>query len=126
LASAGLVDAIYLLSESLDSKIPIVCPSKGYFDCETLFQSHFSKLAGIPVALLGSLFFISMIAIFLIDSETLDYLLLPLWASGVAFAGYLISVELFVLHTICPYCTAAHVLAILLGIPAIKVILSEE
>ncbi len=126
LAGVGLVDGVYLLSESLDSKIPIYCPSKGVIDCGPLLSSSYSKIGGVPVALLGTLFFASMLAIFLLNNETLNYLLLPLWASGVAFAAYLIFIEVFVVHAICPYCTVAHVIAVLLGAPAIKVVLSEE
>ena len=52
--------------------------------------------------------------------------LLPLWAMRVVFAVYLVVVEVFLIGAICVYCTVAHVLAMLLGLPAIKLMSSKN
>lgn len=123
LSLIGLVDAIYLLSEELNPQIPLYCPTTGVVNCGSVTTSAYSHFLGIPVALLGVLFFAAMLVLIAIDNPILDYLLVPLWASGVAFAGYLIYVEIVVLGAICPYCTLAHGLAMLLAVPAIKLTL---
>jgi uncharacterized membrane protein len=40
--------------------------------------------------------------------------------------GYLVYIELGILHAICIYCTLAHVCTALMGIPVLKMTLSEE
>lgn len=126
LGVAGLVDAAYLTSESLNPSIPLYCPSSGLINCGTVTSSVYSHMAGIPVAVLGLAWFAVALAIVGLNKPSLNYLLLPLWAAGVAFAGYLIFAEVFLLHAICPYCTFAHIVAILMGLPFAKMVLGEE
>ncbi|HXW36945.1 MAG TPA: vitamin K epoxide reductase family protein [Nitrososphaerales archaeon] len=127
LSIVGLADAVYLLSDSLFPKfVKVVCPSSGIIDCGAVTSSPFSRIDHIPVALLGTLFFVSMIAIILIDKPSFYLLMIPIWISGVAFACYLIIAELFFIHAICPYCTLAHVLAISIGLPVFKLALGSE
>ena len=126
LTAIGLVDALYLFVNSLFPNIPLACPSSGVINCAAVTSSSFSKFAGLSVAGLGFAFFVVMLAIFLVGNETLNYLLLPLWAVGAIFVGYLVYAELFVLGEICMYCTVDHVIALVLVLPAIKVALGEE
>ena len=126
LSVVGLVDAVYLLSESLFASIPLYCPSTGTFSCALVTSSSYSKFAGVPVALLGVLFFAGVMVVMLLNNPTLNYLLMPAWVIGVIFVGYLVSAEVFALHAICLYCTLDHVLALALGLPAVKMALGEE
>ena len=125
LAGLGIVDGLYLSVDSIDAKIPLICPSGGIVNCGTVTGSSYSRFLGIPVALLGTLWFVTMFVLVYVDRPSLSLILPPLWIAGVAFAGYLIFTELFVLHAICPYCTLAHILAVLLGLPAIKIALDS-
>lgn len=126
LSSIGIIDGTYLTADSLFPSIPIICPSVGIINCGTVTTSSYSRLLGVPVALLGTLFFVTMLGLVLLNRPSTNILMVPLWFSGVAFAGYLIFVELFVLRAICPYCTLAHSLAVLIGIPAFKLALGPE
>lgn len=126
LSIIGAVVALYLLAESLYPTIPLYCPRSGVIDCGAVTSSSFSKFAGIPVAGFGLVFFLVMLSLMFVDNPTLDYLLLPLWAAGVAFVGYLVYAEIFVLGAICLYCTVDHIVAVLLVLPAVKLALGGD
>ena len=124
-SAVALVDAIYLLIESLDASFPLYCPSSGAINCALVTSSAYSRFAGIPVALLGVLFFVAMLILMWVNNPSLNYLLVPLWAIGAIFVGYLVYAEVFALHTICLYCTFDHIAAVLLVVPAVKLALDE-
>lgn len=73
---------------------------------------------GVPLALLGLLFFIGMLPL---QTPKLWSIKLPLivWgrlamaASGILMIFWLVYVELFKLNAICLYCTAVHVITLL-------------
>ena len=125
-SAVALVDAAYLLAESLDASVPLYCPSSGAFNCGLVTSCVYSRFAGVPVALLGALFFVAMLAVFAVDNPSLNYVLMPAWAIGVIFVGYLVYAEVFALHAICLYCTIDHVFALLLGVPAVKLTFGDD
>lgn len=126
LSAIGVVDALYLFVDSLYPSIPLACPSSGFINCAAVTSSSFSKFAGVPVSGLGLAFFVVMLALFFMNNETLNYLLLPLWAVGIIFVGYLVYAEVFVLGEICLFCTIDHIVALVLVLPVVKLALGEE
>jgi uncharacterized membrane protein len=81
--------------------------------CQTVQQSSYSTIAGVPVALLGGLAAATLFAIALgrlaglaLAVEWASLAALGLTTASVAFAAYLTYVELFVLEAICIYCVA--------------------
>jgi uncharacterized membrane protein len=124
LAGLGLADSSYLLAEFLSGQFTLYCPSIGIVNCAAVTSSEYSRFLGVPVALLAVIWFITMASLFVINSASLNHLLIPLWVVGVVFAGYLIFVEFFLLHAICPYCTVAHATGMVLGAPSIKLMLT--
>ena len=124
LAIVGLVDSLYLLAEYLSARVTLYCPTVGIVNCAAVTSSEYSRFLGIPVALLGTLWFIAMLLLLGINSQSLSIVLFPLWVVGVIFAGYLIFAELFLLHAVCPYCTLAHLTGLLLGVPVTKLVLA--
>jgi len=125
LAAIGLADSAYLTIDSF-SKVALWCPTVGILDCGKVTQSPYSHPFGIPVALLGLLWFATMFGLGAWRPSFSVYLLLPLWLVGIIMVGYLVYVELGILHAICIYCTLAHVCTALMGIPVLKMTLSEE
>jgi len=126
LASIGLVDSAYLTINSLFSKVPLVCPTVGVINCGLVTSSKYSHIFGTPVALLGLLWFAAIIVLGVSRPSFAVYLLLPLWLAAVIIVGYLVYVEVFLLHAICLYCTLAHICTALIGIPVTKMTLSQE
>jgi uncharacterized membrane protein len=89
---------------------PTVCGGIG--QCELVQTSEYSEIAGVPVALLGLLYFVAMS--FLALARLGRMLGTPEWAqpaalsmalAATAFAAYLAYVELFVLEEICIWCS---------------------
>ncbi len=112
LAAVGLVVSAYLLTVHW-GWWTAVCLGVG--NCEVVNTSIYSELLGIPVALLGGLTYIALIALSLavlrdLYIETARLLRFFLAAIGLAFSAYLTYIELFVLHEICPWCVTSAIL----------------
>jgi uncharacterized membrane protein len=119
LAIAGLSVSIYLTIAHYGSSVALACPDRGVINCEKVTTSPQSVIAGVPVALLGVLFFGAMMLMdvpraWRTPSLRVRAIRLGLGASGVAFAVYLVYTELFTIHAICLWCTTAHIMAFLL------------
>ena len=115
LSIIGFADAAYLTIVHYQNIIPPCSIASG---CETVLTSPYSLILGVPVALLGSLYYAVMIigtAIFL-DAKNMQILRLLCLASsaGMLAALYFVSLELFVIHAICMYCTASALLSTLI------------
>jgi uncharacterized membrane protein len=116
---AGLVVSAYLTLEHYTASTTLACPETGVVNCQKVTTSSQSALFGVPVALLGLLFFVAMVAITLPmawrwRSSAVRRTRIGLTIAGVLFVLYLIYAELFILDAICLWCTAVHVLALAL------------
>ena len=119
LALAGLLVSAYLTVEHYTASATLACPDVGVINCQEVTSSAESEFLGVPVALLGLLFFLAMVAVTLpvawrMPSASMRRTRVGLAVLGVAFVIYLIYVELFVLEAICLWCAAVHVLTLAL------------
>jgi uncharacterized membrane protein len=117
LGGAGV--STYLTIAHFSGGITLACPNTGAINCEKVTTSPQSVIFGVPVAVLGLVFFAAMLLLNLPGAwrhrhNWLRLTRLGLAVSGVGFAVYLIYTELFTLHAICLWCTGAHVLAFLI------------
>jgi uncharacterized membrane protein len=115
----GLVLGAYLTYEHYSSATTLSCPNTGAINCLKVTTSTYSKVFGIPVALLGLLYFVAMTALcspptWRSADPRVARLRLAGAALGVLFVLYLIWVELFKVNAICLWCTAVHVVTVLL------------
>lgn len=115
----GVGIASYLTLVHYDTKVSLVCSSQGIINCEKVTQSPQSMVFGIPVAVLGLLFFIVMAALNVPPMWRADRPLVALARLGWSIVGacmvvYLIFAELHLVHAICLYCTGVHVCTALL------------
>ena len=79
----------------------VVCSTGG---CETVEQSRYSDIFGIPVALIGLLGSVAIL-ITLLRGDLLGRAAgLALTLTGFLFAAYLVLVQLAVLHAVCEWC----------------------
>jgi len=87
--------------------------------CVKVQTSVWSKLDGVPVALLGLIGYIGITASLLApDREETRLATLGLTLVGFAFSGYLTYRELFSIHAICEWCASSAVILTLLFIGA--------
>ncbi|MEM3670942.1 MAG: vitamin K epoxide reductase family protein [Thermoprotei archaeon] len=127
LALLGAAVSSYLLANTLDEKVRLVCSDTGFINCQKVTTSPYSHIFGIPVALLGLLWFTAIILFVLLTGRSVYSVALPvLWIIGVAFVGYLVFSELFLIGAICVYCTIVHITAVLTGPPLLKLSFSGD
>jgi uncharacterized membrane protein len=119
LAAAGLAVAGYLTVEHYTASTTLACPETGVINCQKVTTSAQSAVFGIPVALLGLLFFAVMLPASLPVAWRSPHPVLRWGRAGFALVGvgfvfYLVYTELFTLGAICLWCTAVHALTVLL------------
>jgi uncharacterized membrane protein len=127
LGTIGSIDAVYLTLEAVNPNVPLFCPAASILNCTLVTSSAFSRFFGIPVAVLGLLWFVAIIGLYLLPGHSeVSALLVPLWVIGMIFVVYLVFVELFVIGSICAYCTIAHIVGASMGFPVLKLALGED
>jgi uncharacterized membrane protein len=119
LSVLGLAIAVYLTVEHYTSSLSLACPESAVINCQKVTTSAESSVVGIPVALLGLLFFAAMVPLCLPAAwrsrrPELRWGRLAATVVGIGFVFYLVYTELFTLDAICLWCTAVHVITVLL------------
>jgi uncharacterized membrane protein len=119
LAVAGLLVSAYLTYEHFNASTTLACPDSGVINCLKVTTSAQSKVFGIPVALLGLLFFVAMVpaclpAAWRSANPWMRRARLAAATVGILFVFYLIYAELFIINNICLWCTAVHVITVAL------------
>jgi uncharacterized membrane protein len=115
LALVGLAFASYLAYLDYSKANALFCSAGS--GCDSVRQSDYVNLMGIPVALWGIIGYVAILAVSVspLAERVKSLALFSLALSGFAFSVYLIYLELFVIHAICPYCIgSALVMTILL------------
>jgi uncharacterized membrane protein len=86
--------------------------------CIKVQSSVYSKLAGVPVALIGLLGYIAILASLLVpEGENSRLATMALTLVGFGFSAYLTYRELFSIHAVCEECaTSAGILTVLMGL----------
>jgi uncharacterized membrane protein len=115
----GLGVAAYLTYAHYDPTVTLACPDHGVVNCEAVTTSAYSSIVGVPVALLGLVFFAGMLPLQLPPAwrSALPWVRVGRMAGaaiGVGTVIWLVYAELFLVGKICLYCTSVHVLTFLL------------
>ena len=116
-AVLGLAVSVYLTIEHYSSASLLACPESATINCAKVTTSRWSHLAGIPVAVLGLVFFVAMVALLTPlawRQPRLDAVRVAATAIGTVMVLYLVWIELFRVDAICLWCTAVHVCTIVL------------
>ena len=80
----------------------LICTGGG--GCETVQESSYAELAGIPVALLGLCAYLVILALVAWDAPIARTLAAGIALSGVGFAVYLVALQAFVIDAWCVWC----------------------
>ena len=93
----------------------------GIGDCETVNNSAYAVVAGVPVALLGFGMYLALFGLWVYgrraSPETASTLALAVFGislAGVLYSAYLTYIELAVIHAVCPWCVTSAVLITLI------------
>jgi len=83
--------------------------------CEIVQTSEYSKLAGVPVALIGLIGYVTILGSLLApETETSRFATVALTVVGFGFSAYLTYRELFSIHNICEWCVSSAVIVTVL------------
>ena len=119
LALLGIAIAGYLTWVHYAGLKP-VCLSGGG-GCEKVQSSQYADVAGIPVALLGLIGYVGILASLWLRGEAGLTLGVLLTLIGLGFSAYLTYRELFTIDAICQWCVAsAVVMTILTGLALVR------
>jgi uncharacterized membrane protein len=115
----GLALSAYLTYEHYTASATLACSDNGVVNCLQVTTSAQSKVFGIPVALLGLLYFVAMLpaclpAAWRSRSPWLRNGRIAGGIVGIGFVFYLLYAELFTIGKICLYCTGVHVVTVAL------------
>jgi len=102
----GLAIAAYLSIVELGGGVPVCGPLKG---CETVAQSEYSRIGGVPVAVYGVGLSLILLTLAIAWWRTNLYALLlahyGLSLAGVIFEIYFIYLQIAVIRAVCVWCT---------------------
>jgi len=106
IAFIGFLDAAYLTANHYFGIVPPCFVTQG---CDTVTTSAYSKFLGIPISLLGSLFYLTvLISLFYYIDKKKDWILiktLPILTTiGFLVSLRLIYLQVFVIKALCSYC----------------------
>jgi uncharacterized membrane protein len=88
--------------------VKVLCVASG--GCETVQASKYAKLAGVPVAVLGLIGYLLILASVAVRRELARAAAFAIALVGFGFSAYLTYRELFTIHAICQWCVASAVL----------------
>jgi uncharacterized membrane protein len=111
-ALLGLGVSVYLTIEHYNTSLTLACPQTATLNCAKVTTSQWSKIAGVPVALIGLVYFVAMTMLLLPRAWRYRFLApvrLVGAGAGVLMVMYLVWIELFRVDAICLWCTAVHV-----------------
>jgi len=119
LALAGLGVSIYLTIAHFTQSALLGCSESGLVNCTKVTTSPQSYVFGIPVAVLGLVFYVFAVAImspwaWRWARREVYLIRLAAMVAGIGFVLYLLYAELFIIGSICLYCTSVHAITFVL------------
>lgn len=116
IAILGFADSTYLTVEHFKGVIPPCSIAGG--ECGVVLQSAYAKILGMPVSLLGSIYYLIVaVGVFAyIDSKKTKILkwILLFTAFGLIASAWFVFVQAFILHAYCLYCLGSALTSTLL------------
>ena len=109
----GFLDSLYLTIIKYTHATIYCTPGLG--DCASVQNSRYSTILGIPIALLGALAYLVLVACYIIENKKTAFASISsLVIFGTSFFGFIYSLyltwlELFVLHAICQWCVLSAI-----------------
>jgi uncharacterized membrane protein len=112
LAFLGTLVSIYMTIFKLTENQKMCLGNGG---CSVVNSSSYSEVSGIPVALIGVVGYLAILALLLIENrikyikQNGTLIVFGLALVGFLFTLYLIYVELALIHALCPFCVTSQI-----------------
>jgi uncharacterized membrane protein len=118
-ALAGLGVSIYLTIAHFTQSALLGCSESGLVNCTKVTTSPQSYVFGIPVAVLGLAFYLAVVALMSPWAwrsawREIHLIRIASLVVGIGFVLYLVYAELFIIGSICLYCTSVHAITFVL------------
>ncbi len=131
IAFVGMGISAYL-SFAHSGEAPLVCSTGG--GCDTVQESEYSELLGVPVALLGFCLYAAIFATGLVTvrgagwpGRMAPFLVFGMALTGVLYSAYLTWLELYRINAICIWCVAsACLLTVLFAAATAELFVSDR
>ncbi len=123
IALIGLGVAAYLTYVHYAGVTPVCAVAHG---CEKVQTSHWAKLAGVPVAVLGLLGYAAILASLAVPSEGGRLVGAAFALVGFGFSGYLTYLEVVEIDAICAWCDISAALMTALAVLAVARVLGNS
>jgi uncharacterized membrane protein len=124
LSFLGIADSAYLSYTAL-TNTALTCNIKGLDGCNTVAQSVYSHLFGIPLALYGVVFYV---LVFILSAALLfwSHRLLRAWIAAFGAVGLIASIifeliQVVLIKAICVYCLGSAIVSLFIFILAMMV-----
>ena len=114
LALLELAIAVYLEIQRARGR-SVACPIGGG-GCEKVQESRYSKLAGVPLPILGLIGAVTMFATTLLNDPRARTVAFVLAVAGALFSLYLAGLQAFEINAYCAWCLASAVIWIALAV----------
>ena len=118
-AALGLAIAAYLTIVRYSGGEPVCAIAHG---CSVVQSSRYAALAGVPVALLGLVAYVALLAALAFDLRSVTALVA---LTGAGFSSWLTYVEVAILEAICAWCVASAVCMAVLAATSVVRLLRE-
>ncbi|HUG65640.1 MAG TPA: vitamin K epoxide reductase family protein [Gaiellaceae bacterium] len=105
-ALGGIAVAGYLTWALFDDAA-LVCVAGG--GCETVQESEYAEIAGVPVAMLGLGAYVALLGLIVWDGRSARLAAAMIALVGGLFSMYLLALQLFVIEAVCVWCLANDV-----------------
>lgn len=123
----GFLDATYLAVEHFGGRVP---PCSIVAGCDVVTRSAYATIGTIPVALLGSLYYLIFFILTIAYLDSKKEVLLRMAASlsilGFCASAYFVFLQFFVLKAICIYCMASAISSTILFIAGMVYLISSR
>ena len=111
-AVVGIIDALYLSYVKIAHQ-EVYCGGSGA--CDTVNNSPYAEISGIPIAYLGLGAYIIILILLLLENRG-DFwanyspmIVFGMTLAGMLYSIYLTYIEQAVLHAVCPYCVVSAI-----------------
>jgi len=113
LSFIGFADAAYLTIKHYQGEVPPCSVLRG---CEIVTTSQYASMWGVPVALLGTVYYVCvlLLAFAYLDTKKPVFAgyVARLTSIGFGASLYFLYLQLFIIHAICLYCVASALTSI--------------
>lgn len=109
----GFSDSVFLTYEHYNLSSTF-CPISPWINCLAVTTSKYSEIWGIPLAILGTIYYLFMFFFLSKKQKMFNHFLLITSSFGVLFSLYLIYIQAFAIGLFCLYCLASALVSFII------------